>query len=460
MGRLLVIDDDEAGCRLLQAVFEPEGFTVSVAHDGAGGLARVASAQPDVILLDLQLPDVSGLDVLGRLRGTAPDVPVVMMTAHAEVKTAVRATQLGAFDYLTKPIDLDEIVVITRRALETRVLKAEVQDLRRQLGEGTLATQMGPSPHVARISDQVRTVATSSFSVLVLGETGTGKELVAQAIHRQSDRRARPFVALDCGAIPEALLESELFGHEKGAFTGADKRKQGRFQLAEGGTLFLDEVGNLPISLQAKLLRVLESRQLHAVGAPSPTPLDVRFIAATNDDLQARAADGRFRPDLYFRLAQYTITLPPLRDRSADIPYLVERFVAEAAVELRRPIYEVAPDALALLERHAWPGNVRELRNVVRQAVLEAKDAVVRRADVHRFASDKAPAKATRAARGRSLREAAEAAAREAERQLITETLRETGGNKSQAARALQTDFKTLHSKMKLLGIRARDFER
>ena len=460
MGHVLVIDDDEAGCRLLQAVFTPEGFAVTVAHDGMTGLARAATESPDVVLLDLQLPDMNGLSVLDRLRGSNPDVPVVMMTAHAEVKTAVRATQLGAFDYLTKPIDLDEIVVIARRALETRALKAEVQDLRRQLGEGSLAAHMGSSPQVARIIEQVRTVAASSFSVLVLGETGTGKELVAHALHRQSDRRSRPFVALDCGAIPEPLLESELFGHEKGAFTGADKRKQGRFQLAEGGTLVLDEVGNLPFALQAKLLRVLESRQLQPVGADAPTSMDVRFIAATNEDLHARAADGRFRADLYFRLAQYTITLPPLRERAADIPYLVQRFVDEVAVELRRPISEVAPEALALLQKHSWPGNVRELRNVVRQAVLESKDAVLRRAHVQRFVTrESSPARLSRSTSGRSLREVAEEAAREAERQLIVETLRETHGNKSQAARMLQTDYKTLHVKMKSLGIRARDFQ-
>jgi two-component system nitrogen regulation response regulator GlnG len=303
----------------------------------------------------------------------------------------------------------------------------------------------------------VRAVATSAFSVLVLGETGTGKELVAQAIHRRSQRR--PFIAIDCGAIPEPLLESELFGHERGAFTGAERRKEGRFHLAAGGSFFLDEVGNLPLGLQAKLLRVLESREVVAVGAARPTPLDVRFIAATNDDLQARASDGRFRADLYFRLAQYTISLPPLRARVADIAHLAHRFMAEVAVELRRPTHEIARDALVALERHTWPGNVRELRNVIRQAVLESNDGVLRRALVQRFLGRPAAAGGPRlAAPGRSLRAVAAEAAREAERQLICETLRATRGNKAQAARALQTDYKTLHVKMKQLGIRARDF--
>jgi two-component system nitrogen regulation response regulator GlnG len=458
--RLLVIDDDKAGCRLLKAIFTPEGFDVLLAGDGRAGLALAAAERPDVVLLDLRLPEVDGLEVLARLRESQPALPIVMMSAHREVKSAVKATQLGAFDYLTKPIDRDEIVLVISRALETRALKAEVEELRRQVGAGSsLSQQMGPSPQVALIIDQVRTVASSSFSVLVLGETGTGKELVAQAIHRQSERRAAPFVALDCGAIPDALLESELFGHEKGAFTGAEKRKHGQFQLAEGGTLLLDEVGNLPMGLQAKLLRVLESRRLQALGSTKATPMDVRFIAATNDDLQARASDGRFRADLFFRLAQYTISLPPLRERPGDIAHLSQRFMAEASVELRRPMNLIAPEALEALRKHQWPGNVRELRNVIRQAVLDSTDLVLRRSHVMPFLTRVRPkASVVGTGTGRSLKETADEASREAERHVISETLRATRGNKSEAARTLRTDFKTLHLKMKALGIRARDF--
>ncbi|HEY4057091.1 MAG TPA: sigma-54 dependent transcriptional regulator, partial [Kofleriaceae bacterium] len=285
----------------------------------------------------------------------------------------------------------------------------------------------------------------------------------AQAIHRHSERRTQPFIALDCGAIPEPLLESELFGHEKGAFTGADRKKRGQFDLANGGTLFLDEIGNLPIALQAKLLRVLESRQVQAVGAQDKTELDVRFIAATNDDLLARTTDGRFRGDLYFRLAQYTIKLPALRDRKEDIAHLAKRFLDEVRVELRRPVTDFAPEAMAALERYDWRGNVRELRNIIRQIVLESDGhTTVSKALVQRFIRDAAHKQSTRIGVlptvHRSLKETAEAAAREAERLLITETLRATKGNKSQAARALETDYKTLHLKMKALGIRAQDF--
>jgi two-component system nitrogen regulation response regulator GlnG len=320
---------------------------------------------------------------------------------------------------------------------------------------------MGPSAQVRDVVDQVATVAASRFTVLVLGETGTGKELVAQAIHKSSERRRGPFVALDCGAIPEALLESELFGHEKGSFTGADRKKQGRFQLAEGGSLFLDEVGNLPASLQAKLLRVLESQQVVSVGGARATALDVRFIAATNDDLPARVTNGRFRADLYFRLAQYTLELPPLRDRPGDIPYLAARFASEASIELRRPVREILPDAIELLQRQPWPGNVRELRNVVRQAVLKTRDLVIGKSAFRGILGKGSAGSTTpgHGSAGASLKEIATLAARQAEHDAICQTLRATQGNKSQAARALSTDYKTLHLKMKSLGIRARDYQ-
>lgn len=458
---LLVIDDDEASCRLLKAIFAAEAFEVFAAHDAKTGLEQATAQRPDVVVLDLQLPDLDGIEVLSRLRDLDSTTPVIMLTAHSGVKSAVRATQLGAFDYQTKPIDPEEFAVVVRRAVETRALKSEVAELRRRLGEGGgLAFQMGPSREVALIIEQVQTVAATGFSVLVLGETGTGKELIAQALHRQSERSNRPFIAVDCGAIPEALLESELFGHEKGAFTGAERRKEGRFHLAEGGTLFLDEIGNLPLGLQAKLLRVLESRQIQAVGASKATSMDVRFIAATNDDLQARVSAGKFRADLYFRLAQYTITLPALRERSLDIAHLAQRFLEEVSIELRRPTHQIAPDALTTLQRHEWPGNVRELRNVVRQAVLETRDAVLRRSHLQKLLGKGARANALSlpVPTERSLKDIADAAAREAERQAISKTLGTTLGNKSQAARILQTDYKTLHLKMKALGIRARDF--
>ena len=402
--------------------------------------------------------------MLERLNASGSKTPVIVLTASVDVKRAVRATQLGAYDYLTKPIDIDEVVLVFKRALEAVELRNEVERLRWEVSGGVLAAQMGPSDQVAQVVEQVRTVAPSDFTVLVLGETGTGKELVAAAVHRESVREGKPFIAIDCGAIPETLLESELFGHEKGAFSGADRRKEGRFQLAEGGTLFLDEIGNLPMALQSKLLRVIESKQVQAVGAARSSPMDVRFIAATNHDLERRVQEGGFRADLYFRLAQYTIKLPALRERPSDIPYLGRRFLRECAVELRRPIEDFEPVAVAALERHRWPGNVRELRNVVRQAVLAETTIHIRAALVRRLlgaepASEQpvTPPPAGDGGGDRSLKQIAEDAARDAERAAIREALRASHGNKTQAARLLRTDFKTLHVKMKQLGIDAHE---
>ena len=459
-GTLLVIDDDEASCRLVKATFSSEGFDVIAAHDGPSGVSAVAAVQPDVVLLDLRLPGLGGLEVLERLKAASPSLPVIMLTASRDLKPAVRATQLGAFDYLTKPFDVEELLIVVRKAVQTRALEKEVEELRLQVGKNeahSLAVQMGSSVSIKRVIEQAELVAKSDFTVLVLGETGTGKELVAQAIHRLSDRRKKPFVALDCGAIPEALLESELFGYERGAFSGADRRKAGHFQLADAGTCFLDEVGNLPMTLQMKLLRVLESRQVQPVGAERATPIDVRFIAATNHDVQTRARDGQFRSDLYSRLAQYTVALPALRDRREDIPYLAQRFLEEASIELRKPVRGFVPAALELLSTAEWRGNVRELRNVVRQAVLIANELVIRPQMLPLTGHDPVRVDEPKTV-GRSLKEIAEQAARSAERQAITEALRATRGNKSRAARALRTDYKTLHVKMRDLGIDAAEF--
>ena len=335
-GKLLVIDDEEVSRKLVTAIFRQRGFEVLTASDGPAGIQVAGSEIPDVIILDLNLPGMDGVEVLEHLRRSVSRVPVIMLTAEREVRPAVRATRLGAFDYLTKPIDIEQMAFVVSRAVETHRLLVEVDELRDLVKGEELSRQMGPSPAVREIVEQVGIVASSPFTVLVTGETGTGKELVAQAIHRLSERRRKPFMAVDCGAIPETLIESELFGHERGAFTGADRRREGRFKLAAGGTFFLDEVGNLGLPLQAKLLRVLESREVQAVGAARGELVDVRFVAATNDDLRARVADGKFRVDLYFRLAQYTIALPPLRARKDDVAYLEKLIQESRHVEVKK----------------------------------------------------------------------------------------------------------------------------
>jgi len=469
---LLVVDDDAALRELVADVFRGEGLELGLEIVGAAsgpiGIEKLIAITPDVVVLDVHMPGMDGLEVLEAMKATSPAIPVIMMTGDHDVKSAVRATRLGAFDYLTKPIDRAELVSAVRRALESRASRVQVDG-------GELAVQLGPSNVARRIVERVKMVAASTFTVLVLGETGTGKELVAQALHRESDRHAAPFVAVDCGAIPEPLLESELFGHRKGAFTGADRSTGGSFQLADHGTLFLDEIGNLPVGLQSKLLRVLESKEVLSVGNARATASDVRFVAASNDDLEARVAAGLFRADLYFRLAQYTIKLPPLRERTGDVEYLASRFLEQASVELRRPVPTILPEAMALLGEQPWPGNVRELRNVMRRVVLCATGPVICKADIRAVLDDNDHVRSGTILTPRparlapvtpsaplapqvSLKTVATDAARAAERWAICETLSVTHGNKSEAARALHTDYKTLHLKIRTLGIRVADF--
>jgi DNA-binding NtrC family response regulator len=381
-----------------------------------------------------------------------------MLTAHGDVASAVEAIKLGAYDFLTRPVGNDKLVLTVQHALERSQLVGQVTELKRRLASrDSLAHLMGPSAQVARIAREVEQVAGTGMTVLVLGETGTGKELVARAVHAASPRAGRSFVAIDCGALPDNLLESELFGYERGAFTGADRRKEGYLEMASGGTLFLDEVANLTAVTQAKLLRVLQERQVTPLGATRPIALDVRVIAATNETLEGKAGDGRFRQDLYYRLSEFVIRLPPLRDRREDVAALAQRFLEEACVEWHRHVVGFAAEALRRLEAHAWPGNVRELRNVVRRAVLGAAEPEIAAAEVAPLlgaaVESAPPAAGEPLPPGASLKDIADRAASEAERLAIVEALREAAGNKSQAARALKVDFKTLAAKIKRLGI-------
>ena len=456
-GYILVADDDPLNRRVVEATFRAEGFRVDSAEDGEVALARVAAEPPEVILLDMRMPGLSGLETLGRLRRLAPDIPVIMLTSHGDIETAVEATKLGAYDFLTRPINDEELVLRVRHALEHRRLKDEIRNLRDRVdGSGPLGRLIGASAGMRALVQQIRKVASSGMTALILGETGTGKELVSRAIHHESGRGDQPFVAIDCGAIPDALVESELFGYEKGAFSGAERRREGRFLLAQGGSIFLDEIGNLPLPLQAKLLRVLQEREIHPLGAARPLPLDVRFIVATNESLEARVARGAFRQDLYYRLAEMTIRVQPLRERADDVALLARHFLEEANVEHKRSVVAFSDEAVALLCAHRWPGNVRELRNLVRRVVMEAQAPIVSAAEIASLLGAGGPAAAEPSApppTSGSLKEIAEAAAAAAERRAILDALRATGGNKSKAARLLQVDFKTLHVKMRKLGI-------
>ena len=461
--RILVIDDDPRIRSSLVDTLELEAFEVVSAGDAETALQQVSADLPEVVLLDLRLPGLDGMEALRKLKEIAPQLPIVILTGFGDVPSAVEAMRLGAYDFLNKPVGPEKILIVVRRALEHQALGTELKALRSKLGQrDPLRWLMGRGQDIQQVTQQIRHVADSNFTILIQGETGTGKELVARAIHQLSGRRDKPFVPLNCGAVPETLIESELFGYEKGAFTGAARRKEGHFQLAEGGTLFLDEIVNLPFSTQAKLLRTLEECQVQVLGAERSLPVDVRVIAAANVPLDREVRAGRFRQDFYYRLSEFVIVVPPLRARTEDIIYLAERFLAEASMELRRPIRGISPEAVQVLLRYHWPGNVRELRNAIRRAVLLSSDLIepayllplppssgveAPPADVSAFS----PAQL-------SLKETARKAAAEAERWAIRQALRASGGNKSEAARSLRTDYKTLHLKMRRHGIRSRDF--
>jgi DNA-binding NtrC family response regulator len=459
--KILVVEDDPASLKMMKVLLESEGWEPILAANGLAGLEGAKRELPQAVLLDLGLPDLKGMEVLERLKREQPQVPVLILSGDSELESAVQAIRLGAHNYFLKPINTDQVLAALRGLLERDQLLKEVSDLKGRLSGGSLQRLMGPSQAVKHLQAQVEQVAGSPLTVLVHGETGSGKEVVSRAIHDLSPRSGKPFIALDCGAIPDTLLESELFGYEKGAFSGAERKKEGQILLAQGGTLFLDEIANLPWGLQAKLLRVLQERSLTPLGGTKSVSLDVRIVAASHGDLEKEAAEGRFRQDLYFRLAEFRIEIPPLRERAEDIPYLAQRFLEEASVEMRRPLASLSPEALALLNAQPWPGNVRELRNVVRQAVLLAKGGALQAQDLSGLLKPGLRKQAGKAAlrQGHSLKAIGEAALAAAEIQAIREALAKTRGNILQAARSLKTDNKTLHVKLKKYGLRARDFE-
>jgi len=484
-GGVLIVDDDLA---LLEALPEAlrlrmGGVTVETADSAAVALERIAARDYDAIVADIKMPGMDGLELLTEIRTRWPDTPTLMITGHGENELVVGALRGGACDFIHKPIDRDYLVTALQRAMATReasrrvkeqqlalehhleTLEVVVQERapglrgRKEVSESPLSWLMGSSGQMEQVVQQIKQVADSPLTVLVEGETGTGKELVARAIHHLSARRDKPFVAVDCGAIPDTLIESELFGYEKGAFTGAHQRKEGQFQLAGGGTLFLDEVVNLPLPTQAKLLRALQVRQVQPLGGTQPVAVQVRFIAASNVPLEREVRAGRFRQDVYYRLNEFAITLPPLRERD-NILHLANAFLAEASAELDRPCRKLSAAATQVLLRYPWPGNVRELRNVIRRASLLASDVVepehlavlpVDSALATARSGESAPA-------GSSLKQLAQAATVDVEGRAIRTALQATRGNKSEAARLLRVDYKTLHLKMKQYGISAGAF--
>lgn len=452
--RVLVVDD-ELGVRESLRLVLCEGFEVLQAEGGEAALAMVAGERPDVVLLDILMPGLDGLAVLERLRGSRPELPVVMLTATRTLKTAVTAMKLGAFDYVQKPFDLDELRAVVWNASRTSALQREVDELRAEVGRRyQLGNIVGRSAAMQPIFRTVAMVAPQRTTVLVTGESGTGKELIARALHHQSPRSGRPMTAINCAAIPENLLESELFGHERGAFTGADARKVGHFELAHGSTIFLDEIGEMHPALQAKMLRVLETGELMRVGGTKPVSVDVRIVAATNRDLEQAVAEGAFRGDLFYRLAVVSLALPPLRERREDIPLLLRHFGREKAAELGVAERSFPPEAVAVLERYRWPGNVRELENLVERLFILGTGGPVRPEELPEPMRAAAPPRqddrGEAVLRGeRSLSEAVD----DFERAIIREALARCDWNQTRTAERLGTTRRILKYRMDRLGI-------
>jgi two-component system response regulator HydG len=446
---ILVVDDDASHRKMLTAVLSAEGFRIQEADDGDTACRLVEKEFFDLVLMDLRMKRMDGDVAQKRMARTNPDIPVVMMTAYGSVRSAVEALKSGAENYLTKPIDIDELKILVRKTLGQNQLKVENRNLKEQLGKQfDLGNIIGSSPAMRELIETLALVAPSEATVLVQGESGTGKELVASAIHHNSPRNGRPFVKVNCAALPETLLENELFGHEKGAFTGATGAKKGRFQLADHGTMFLDEIAEMTPSTQAKILRVLQEREFEPVGGTRSIRVDTRILSATNRDLEAEIAADRFREDLYYRLNVVTITVPPLRDRRSDIPLLAEYFLKRYAAKNHRTLKGFQPRTMDLLTSYAWPGNVRELENVIERAVILATGERIGPEHFPGTLGGTHPSST-----GDSLLLASGRSLKTVEKEMILKTLDDMGGNRTQTAKILGISRRTLQLKLKAYGI-------
>ncbi|MDX9858319.1 MAG: sigma-54 dependent transcriptional regulator [candidate division Zixibacteria bacterium] len=447
MPNILVVEDKDSMRTMLSQTLTEEGYRVDTAEDGRKALDLVANKSYDLVLTDLRMPRLDGLQVLSGIKEIDADTAVIVMTAYGTIEDAVNAMKSGAYDFITKPLDTDHLCVLVNRALENRRLRAENVLLREEaMAHQGFGNIIGQSRKMVELSQLVRKVATSDASVLLQGESGTGKELIARAIHTLSNRKDKSYITINSAAIPRELLENELFGSEKGAFTGAHARKMGKFEIANGGTIFLDEIGDMDISLQAKLLRVLQEKQFERLGGNKTVDVDVRVIAATNMDLQELIRQSKFREDLYYRLSVFPLVIPPLRERIDDIALLADYFIDKYCREMKKGQKSLTREASALLEKYHWPGNVRELENTIERAVILAEGK--------KISPDQLAIRLRRTSEiqlrdGAGLKEIGAHAQMEAERGTILRVLREVRGNKRKAASILKIDYTTLFDKMK-----------
>src|SRR5271157_3304600 len=440
-GRILIVDDELVVRDSLGKWFTSEGYAARPVGGAREALEAIQHAEFDIALLDIKMPGMDGMELQARLKEADPDLTVIVMTGYASVDTAVQALKHGAYDYITKPVDPDELSHLVEKALEHRRARREVARLREDLNEIAPGTEMiGRSPAMKKVMELIEMVAPTEATVLITGESGTGKEVVARAIHAAGPRRYMPMVTIHCGALTETLLESELFGHEKGAFTGAQYRKKGKFEIADGGSVFLDEISDISLRTQTDLLRVLQEKEIVRVGGNQPIKVDFRAVAATNKNLETVVKQGTFRPDLYYRLHVFCIELPPLRDRREDIPLLVNHFLNKFCLATSRPVPQIAPEAMDRLIEHDWPGNVRELENAVERALVVGRGPEVRPSDFS-FQLQAGEMKG-----GRTLDDI--------ERAHIERILRETQHNLSRTARILDIDRTTLYNKLRRYGMK------
>ncbi len=441
--QILIVDDEEGIRESLAQIIEDDGYETLTASSGEEAIRLVRETAPDLVLLDIWMSGIDGIQTLQELRALSENIPVIMISGHANIENAIRATKMGAYDLLEKPLSLDKVLLSVQRALEAKRLERENRELRENLFRRW--KMVGESPRMQQLREQIRMAAVSNSRVLILGESGSGKELVAHLLHEQSPRSDGRFVEVNCAAIPQELIESELFGHEKGSFTGAIERKQGKFELADHGTLFLDEIGDMSLQTQAKVLRVIETQEFQRVGGNRNIKVDVRIISATNKDLADEVKKGSFREDLFFRLNVIPIKVPPLRERLEDIPLLVDYFFDLLAAEYGQQKKAISREALAALQRHAWPGNIRELRNVLERMVIMTHAGTI--ASVDMLPSDAPKADYFACAALKDARDAFE-------RDFILRKLEENGGNVSKTAEVLGIERSNLHRKIKTYGIR------